>query len=139
MTEKLLPCPVCGETPEGIVDATKVIGLYRITHRCKVWPAFSLEGSTPERVAERWNTRASGWQPIETAPKDGTRVLLYRPLAEKTGDNVVEVKRTTSYDNGCWPATVPPGASGENFTDGSCYATHWMPFPDLPPAPQGED
>lgn len=72
------------------------------------------------------------WQPIETAPTDGTRILLYRPLAAKTGDDVIDIKQGVDWDNGCWPATVPPGMDETNFTDGMCKATHWMPLPAPP-------
>lgn len=55
----LLICPFCGETPDKIVDATKVMGVHRIVHRCKVIPPFSLEAATPEKVAQKWNTRSA--------------------------------------------------------------------------------
>jgi hypothetical protein len=58
MSEELKPCPFCGEVPPQIVDATRIVGVWRIVHRCKVIPPFSLEGSTPESVAAKWNTRA---------------------------------------------------------------------------------
>lgn len=62
-----------------------------------------------------------GWQPIETAPKDGTEILLYCPHSE--------VKVTGGYFDGhaernCWIAggymwqLLPP--------------THWMPCPAAP-------
>jgi Lar family restriction alleviation protein len=54
----LKPCPFCGETPKEIVDATKIMGVYRIVHRCKVIPPFALDAATPEKVAENWNWRA---------------------------------------------------------------------------------
>ena len=76
------------------------------------------------------------WQPIETAPKDGRAVLLYRPLAHLTHDQNVDIFRTTKTDRGCWEATVPAGADGKNYSEGYCYATHWMP---LPAAPAGSD
>lgn len=51
-------CPFCGETPSEIVDATKILGVYRVVHRCKVIPPFVLEAATPEKVAAAWNRRA---------------------------------------------------------------------------------
>ena len=56
--ENLLPCPVCGETPDGIVDATKALGVYRIIHRCKVWPTITVQGYSIRQVVAEWNTRA---------------------------------------------------------------------------------
>jgi len=72
------------------------------------------------------------WQPIETAPRDGTRILLYRPLAEKTHDYIIDIKRGIPRNEGCWKETVPDGMDGANYTDGYCKATHWMPLPEAP-------
>lgn len=132
-TEKLLPCPVCGETPEGIIDATKVIGLYRITHRCKVWPPFSLEGAAPERVAALWNTRTPGWQPIESAPKDSKARLVWCPAYR----NVYIVSWVVPLDDYVKP--LPEKGFWAHFGAGMTRLnerpTMWQP---LPPAPQGE-
>lgn len=53
------------------------------------------------------------WQPIETAPKDGTIVDLYH----KTMGRIVD----TWWDDDCWISTLE---NDEAYT-------HWM----LPPAP----
>jgi hypothetical protein len=74
----------------------------------------------------------SEWMPIETAPKDGTRILLYRPLAEATHDEKIDIKRGTPINHGCWAETIPSGSNGVNYTDGYCFATHWMHLPDAP-------
>ena len=74
----------------------------------------------------------AGWQPIETAPRDGTRILLYRPLAEKTNDDPVDIKRGVPRNGHCWEETIPPGMDATNYTDGACKATHWMPLPPEP-------
>ena len=55
------------------------------------------------------------WQPIETAPKDGTRVIVL----EGDGD----VSLADFYD-GRWFYSV---AHDEMFDP-----THWMPLPDPP-------
>lgn len=72
------------------------------------------------------------WQDIATAPRDGTMVLLYRPLAHRSHDPHIAMRRTTSYARHCFAATVPDGADGKNFTEGACYATHWQPLPEPP-------
>lgn len=56
----------------------------------------------------------SDWQPIETAPKDGTRLLLATPTG-KLADGVW----STRYKVWSWPyVMVEP--------------THWMPAPPIP-------
>lgn len=51
------PCPFCGGTTE-IVDATKVLGLWRLIHRCKVVGYICIESDEPHKAVERWNVRA---------------------------------------------------------------------------------
>jgi hypothetical protein len=63
----------------------------------------------------------SDWQPIETAPKDGTRVLTFGP------DRIV----TAYFD---------PGVRGHEREfpagwRGAFEPTHWMPLPAPPEAP----
>lgn len=64
-----------------------------------------------------------GWQPIETAPKDGAWALVYADgainCAFVRGDGVVEDWTTPQCPN-----VIPE------------YVTHWMP---LPAAPKPED
>ena len=59
----------------------------------------------------------AGWQPIETAPKDGTQVLLYWPIWSDTPGI------------GCW-------LKNEWVVEGALYSvegpTHWMPLPKAP-------
>ncbi len=62
------------------------------------------------------------WQPIETAPKDGTGVLLCISI----GDGH-HVQYTGSYHDGHWWVT--------NFSGGDEYwytPTDWMPLPEPP-------
>ena len=65
---------------------------------------------------------AARWQPIETAPKDGTRVLLYWHGIVKLG----WFGPASRIDRGaCWRT---------NTTEGGPSATpsHWMPLPHPP-------
>ena len=66
------------------------------------------------------------WQPIETAPKDGTKIDLWDAAY---GCRVVNAKWDNHYSTGdkSW---------GRNSVDGPfCYEpTHWMPIPQ-PPEP----
>ncbi|WP_409021373.1 DUF551 domain-containing protein [Dyadobacter sp. CY261] len=59
------------------------------------------------------------WQPIETAPKDGTEVLGW------DGVN----RFTCRYKKwGNWDLLVCGSYAG----DGDCFPTHWMPLPSPP-------
>lgn len=73
------------------------------------------------------------WQPIETAPKDGTYVILYvrnggvgRPSVGRWVDIVHTNYGAVTYERREW------------VLDGGLYmlenppVTHWMPFPDHP-------
>jgi hypothetical protein len=76
------------------------------------------------------------WQPIETAPTDGTWVLLYAPPEKwerRTGQMYVATWEATGYNS------EPQWAYGANgyehsFRHGVYGATHWMPLP-APPSP----
>jgi hypothetical protein len=61
--------------------------------------------------------RLREWQPIATAPKDGTPVLV----CEKNGWRCVAM-----FQDGLWNPWVP-------FVKIQCEPTHWMP---LTPAPE---
>lgn len=62
------------------------------------------------------------WQPIETAPKDGTKILLGCP-ASRGYSGVVEKCYWHKWDNGKgkWWDWVTPDKP-----------THWMPLPTPP-------
>ena len=57
------------------------------------------------------------WQPIETAPKDGTEVLVYAPPYAGLGDIIC---RAAWHDDAGW------------CVDELREVTHWQPLPDAP-------
>ena len=71
------------------------------------------------------------WQPIETAPKDGTPVLVY---AEREGwrgtPRIVCAARLEHHKDWCVYGCAPTILS-EQVLD-SCIPTHWMPLPEPP-------
>ncbi|HET8731669.1 MAG TPA: hypothetical protein VFM34_11255, partial [Moraxellaceae bacterium] len=105
----------------GGVDAEKVMALveeygdlrYRLAcvgERSHVMLAIGAEGKKDEiRALLSAPPAASGWQPIETAPKDGRMALVYRPLAHLSNDETVAIKRLVGGNNTCWNCTVPDG------------------------------
>jgi hypothetical protein len=75
----------------------------------------------------------SGWQPIETAPKDGTRILAYWPdIYGHSNSCQVETwfgPRGVGYeDDLCWQSPFEWGGWGSD-------PTHWMPLPPPPVTP----
>lgn len=71
------------------------------------------------------------WQPIETAPKDATPILIFLPHSER--QKVCEVWWAIPYEgaaDGWW--STPVGPSGRGYTILPEAATHWMPLPEPP-------
>jgi hypothetical protein len=62
----------------------------------------------------------SKWQPIETAPRDGTKLLLFR-----------QTKNGGRCDTGYWHQPANPDYKG--FWTAS-RVSHWMPLPEPPNA-----
>ena len=80
------------------------------------------------RVAASHAVVGQQWQPIETAPKDGTRIIIFMgaPWAR-----IVTVRWFDLWEN--WQEGDFPEDHEEYCGIGSEVPTHWMP---LPPAPQ---
>lgn len=62
-----------------------------------------------------------GWQPIETAPKDGTWIMVYWPTM-----GIGQYPFVVFWDEGWQPARYSDRDYGEAFP------THWMPLPAAP-------
>lgn len=77
-----------------------------------------LEAAPPQ---SSYSNISNSWQPIETAPKDGTHILIFG-----TFDNMLYPKEEQvvgQYSRGWW--------SGNRVLS---HVTHWMPLPRLPEA-----
>lgn len=57
----------------------------------------------------------NAWQPIETAPKDGTRILLWISVG---------IAMPYAWEGERW--------IGDDYPLNMAYPTHWMPLPDAP-------
>ena len=95
---------------------------YETRNDTKVFDPHSTNGhlmiAVAARVLAEWNTRASPWRGMDSAPRDGSWVLI----ATKSHSREIAVV--------LWHPIF------ENWVDeeGETYenATHWMPFPAPP-------
>ena len=71
------------------------------------------------------------WQPMATAPKDGTMVLLFVP--DSAILEIVFGRYDTSGDEGDWLMDW-----GNERTVIDVPVTHWMPMPEPPMVTTGE-
>ena len=81
----------------------------------------------------------SDWQPIETAPRDGTRVMLWRGFADlgKWSEMVIAEWHHGAW---CWPDPGKNPTTHGEWTDCDLIEgyedakkpTHWMPLPAPP-------
>lgn len=77
------------------------------------------------------------WMPISSAPRDGTRILLFNGREVSAGawmpvrknDPDAEKYPWSVYDNDVWQMV-------NAWTDGKYGASHWMPLPKPPEPPQ---
>lgn len=77
------------------------------------------------------------WQRIETAPKDGTRILVFGSLMDRDTP-FTKPPPPESYEAAWWKAWYSSPNPGwmiancdEEYGD-YIDATHWMPLPDAP-------
>jgi hypothetical protein len=76
-------------------------------------------------ISEAESIEMTEWQPIETAPKDGTAILIWPANASFYGDEATSyVVRWHDWKE-AWIE-----ASGEEYA--AFYPTHWMPLPAPP-------
>lgn len=120
---ELKACPFCGARPE-----TGRWQKHGLTVQCSssltdcpVCPGYSHY--EPEGAVAAWNARAPQWQPIETAPKDGTFYLATNGKDQRV-ENCPE-----GHMAGIWHCIDGDWRVVSAFGDDS---THWMPLPPPP-------
>jgi hypothetical protein len=108
--------------PEDLIDAAakicRSLGIASTPTNCLP----IIEGLKADRQRDQW-------QPIETAPKDWTDILLYLPDEDDgTGARGVVKGWYSMADGGfdCWMSY--------DTNAGQCYPTKWMPLPAAPKA-----
>jgi len=71
------------------------------------------------------------WQPIETAPKDNTLVLLYAKIdPDPNFSDFMDVGYWETYN--FWLGPVPPEGPCWNWSLSEHQPTHWMHLPEPP-------
>ena len=95
----------------------------------------TAEPSKTDEGQSRLTVGLGGWQPIETAPKDGTWILVYGEGTDDEADTrKVSVAQYTNYLNGTiydefwWQFAWYDGGYYGRFEN----PTHWMPLPTPP-------
>jgi len=156
-TTNLLPCPFCGSADTDDVLYCAVDEYHRAYVTCSncfaEGPVVSDEeiGSAAaiEQAAAAWNQRNT-WRPIETAPRDGTWVLLaggeceYNEESDNRG-RVVTAQWTTEYRSNAGDRPIADFGRWEfAYYDSGFYGeyenpTHWQPSPALRPSPLAVD
>lgn len=98
-----------------------------------VWGPPKANTAALEKELAKWREVAGQlaalvpvWQPIETAPKDGTYIILAAPSGYTGTPLRVEVCK---YDAEYRPLQPWVNHSNDSFTDGGVEPTHWMPLP----------
>ena len=93
-------------------------------------------------AASELSAGLGAWMPIETAPKDGTRILVggKSPNGNRGYDAVGQAywRREIKYAEDSPRCDEPEGFywASDNTRSGQCawYVTHWMPLPEAPNA-----
>jgi hypothetical protein len=96
--------------------------------------------SLPIAASELSRFELQGWRPIETAPKDGTLVLVCNTLNNGTITSLHSTIAVARYANHCGVLEESLWEYGTYYNKGSknnlgsyiMNATHWMPLPEPP-------
>ncbi len=100
---------------------------------CNYWGnsiAFGYTADQMRAYARAAIEQSRAWLPIESAPKDGTEIILNRGL--RVGASAWVEWPDSMFGDNCW--TI--GKDGESW-DGDNAPTRWMPLPPAPDAAGG--
>lgn len=89
-----------------------------------------LSAALDEALAQLEEERArNAWQPMETAPRNGTSILVHLPGSRRP---VQEVWWAIAYEGGPGYWSTPFGPAGRGYTILPESPSHWMPLPAPP-------
>lgn len=124
--DKLMSCPFCGGNGNIVDEETErdATGKVKITWNIECEQCGTMLGyerwRTREKTISAWNRRASDWRSMETAPKDGTKILLW------IGRSVLGAwSWSDDSESGCW-------RHWESMEYKSVSPTYWQPLPSSP-------
>lgn len=82
-----------------------------------------------------------GWRSIETAPKDGTAILIWQPDKSRFDDKPRSgVQDDNRYAIGYWRCEESSSkGSWGNRNSAEVHPTHWMPLPPPPSNSEGRE
>lgn len=77
------------------------------------------------------------WQPIETAPRDGTPILVFDPTRPDHRELDGKIYDNPRYAISYYRTWYPPNSQWMwgNRNSSECSPTHWMPLPPIPTIP----
>jgi hypothetical protein len=115
--DELKPCPFCGTT-----------NMMKHDEDC-YFTVLNL-GLDTWRINTAWNRRAeTQWQPIETAPKDGIRIILGNRYGTWMGE-FCDTYQSGYKPQNPWQSVL---LNHDHISkQRSYFPTHWMPLPAAP-------
>jgi hypothetical protein len=134
-------CPACA-APEVLIASSEIWKLLQMSSMNGILDEEHLpklardiaqlaDRSVSPALPSRGELEEDGWRPIDTAPKDGTEILIW--IAEPWS----KVEKARWYQPwGNWQSGAIPDdpVREELYGIGSSLPTHWMPVPSRPAA-----
>lgn len=101
----------------------------------KAWVAQRKKDyiTTLHAAADALNVPPQPWMQIDTAPKDGRRILVYGVEFRRHSYGIGYYWRGVPGDGEGWVAHVIYSAPDDDFRGAMHNLTHWMPLPTPPP------
>ncbi len=118
----LKPCPFCGGEPSGFPKDGPPETVNCLSCLIRSYVLFGFECGEQHGLApDDWNTRATDWRDISTAPRDGRRIIA--STASYTEPLILYWCKHNGQE-AWWDWDL------DSYTD----VTHWQPLPDPPEA-----